>query len=112
MPFAGKDCASVFRIVPTGGCNTGEGVFVSFSRSASSSSWRISASSCHLNSLLARLNSARAFPIWRPISGNFLGPKMMRANNEDEDHFRHAKIHRAIILPRLLERQTKSSCIS
>ena len=39
-------------------------------------------SSWFLNSLLAFLNSARAFPNCRPNSGSFLGPKKTRANKK------------------------------
>src|SRR5215469_4946581 len=43
------------------------------------SRWAISCSICALNSFEARLNSFRYLPTWRAISGNFFGPKMMRA---------------------------------
>ncbi len=46
---------------------------------SSSSMFIISVSSWFLNSLLAFLNSAIAFPNCRPNSGSFLGPKMTRA---------------------------------
>ena len=43
------------------------------------SSCEISCSICALNSFEARLNSFDHLPTVRAISGNFLGPKMMRA---------------------------------
>src|ERR1700722_8755110 len=46
------------------------------------SSCEISDSICALNSFEARLNSFRALPICRPISGNFFGPNRIRAKRK------------------------------
>jgi len=40
----------------------------------------------------SRLNSFRALPICRPISGNFFGPNRIRAK-EEEDHLWKAQVH-------------------
>ena len=65
---------------------------------SSSSMFIISISSWFLNSLLARLNSARAFPSWRPSSGSLLGPEDHQRQQKDENHLWHAEIHRFIIM--------------
>jgi len=63
----------------------------------STSRLEISCSICALNSFEARRNSLRAFAIWRAISGNFLGPKMTRANTKRK--IVSEKLMRFIILP-------------
>ena len=59
----------------------------------------ISDSICALNSLEARLNSLRARPTCRPISGNFLGPKRIKGQKEQENHLWETQIHGVMILP-------------
>ena len=63
----------------------------------STSRCAISCSICALNSFEARLNSLRYLPTWRAISGNFLGPKMMRAKKNRK--IVSEKLMRFIILP-------------
>src|SRR6266700_7083015 len=78
-------CASTIEplaIVPCGGVAGGAGLggkICCFALSASNSKLLISDSICHLNSLLARLNSFMNLPIVRMISGSFFGPTRIRA---------------------------------
>src|SRR5579864_137943 len=70
----------------------------------STSRFEISCSICALNSFEARLNSLSALPIWRAISGNFLGPKTTRANKNRK--IVSEKLMRFIILPEPEKRQS------
>src|SRR5579862_4477509 len=69
--------------VPSGGAVGSITVFLGLSCQDflwfSKSAFEISASICALNSFDARRKSLRIFPTWRPISGNFLGPKINNA---------------------------------
>ena len=69
----------------------------------STSKWAISCSICALNSLEARLNSFMYLPTWRAISGNFLGPKIIRAKKNRKTV--SEKLMRFIILPESEKRQ-------
>src|SRR5579864_5027474 len=70
----------------------------------STSRFEISCSICALNSFEARLNSLSALPIWRAISGNFLGPKTIRAKKNRK--IVSEKVMRFIILPEPEKRQS------
>jgi hypothetical protein len=70
----------------------------------STSRFEISCSICALNSFEARLNSLSALPIWRAISGNFLGPNTTRANKNRK--IVSEKLMRFIILPEPEKRQS------
>src|SRR6185369_9949179 len=51
------------------------------------------------------LELAQSLPDLASDLRQLLGPKDDEGQQEDEDHLRHAKIHKAIILPWLLQRQ-------
>ena len=70
----------------------------------STSKFDISCSICALNSFEARLNSLSALPIWRAISGNFLGPKITSARKNRK--IVSEKLMRFIILPESKKRQS------
>ena len=74
----------------------------------SRSSCEISDSICALNSFEARLNSFRALPICRPISGNFLGPNRIRAKRKRKIISGKPRFIASMILP---ERIAGNRCV-